>query len=157
MPVQKSLETYWRHQVYMYIYLYHLNSILNLMLIKIVQDNTRGSQKFCYILVVHKAKFYCSAHFCRSRESEKTYWVVSCRTRLILSKSYSSDLEHGLGIRGFWPTCPCLIIKILETGTKFLQPFTYSTVINCIFTFRTTNIFGCVMAAFEHVKYKFLN
>ena len=53
------------------------------------------------------------------------------------------------------PAWPCLIIKVLATQTKFLEPSGYCTVINYDFTFHTTNSFGSfrdVMAKFEFVK-----
>ena len=55
-------------------------------------------------------------------------------------------------------TWPCLIIKVLSAWEKFLEPFSYNTVINCTFTFHSTNNFGCVccvMAQFKLIKHKF--
>ena len=65
-------------------------------------------------------------------------------------------LEHDVGIHGFRPTLPCLIVESLATGEKFLEPFGYCTVT----IFHTINVFGCfggVMALFELVKHKFPN
>ena len=45
-----------------------------------------------------------------------------------------------------------------EWCSKFLQSSSYSNVINCTFTFCTSNFFGCfhgIIAHFELVKYKF--
>ena len=48
-----------------------------------------------------------------------------------------------------------LIIEVIAIRAKFLEPSCYWTVINCVFTFRTTNTFGYVMT--QLVKHKFLN
>ena len=48
-----------------------------------------------------------------------------------------------------------LIVKVVVTCVKFLEPSGYCTVINYAFTFCATNIFGyfhCIMAQFEHIK-----
>ena len=69
-------------------------------------------------------------------------------------------LEHSPRIHGFRLTWPWLIVKVLVTQAKFLEPSGYNTVINCAFTFHATNVFGCfhdIMAKFELVKYKFPN
>ena len=82
--------------------------------------------------------------------------LSSSATHLI----YSSSSGHSLGIRGFRPIGPCIIIKILAAWVKFLESPDYCTVINWIFTFHTPNAFGCffsVMAQFTLVKHKFLN
>ena len=55
---------------------------------------------------------------------------------------------------------PCLIIKVLATWMKFLKLSGYCTLVNCVFTICTTNVFGffhCVIALFELVKHKFSN
>ena len=46
------------------------------------------------------------------------------------------DLEHSLGIYGFRPTWLCLIVELLATAAKFLQPSSYYNGINCAFTFQ---------------------
>ena len=51
-------------------------------------------------------------------------------------------LEHGLGIHGFCPTWLCQIVEVFESWAKFLEPSGYCIVINCTFTFCTTNVFG---------------
>ena len=38
---------------------------------------------------------------------------------------YFYELEHSLRIHSFMPTWPCLIVKVLSTWTKFLQPSDY--------------------------------
>ena len=61
---------------------------------------------------------------------------------------------------GFRPPWPCQIIEVLVTQAKFLDPSDYCSIINCTFTFCTTNDFSCfhsIMAQFELVKHKFLN
>ena len=40
------------------------------------------------------------------------------------------DLKHGIRIYGFRSTRPCMIIKVLATKAKFLEPSAYSTIIN---------------------------
>ena len=52
-------------------------------------------------------------------------------------------LEHGLGIHTFKPIWLCLSVKVLATWAKFLESSGYCIVINCPFTFCTTNGFGC--------------
>ena len=64
--------------------------------------------------------------------------------------------EHGLRIYAFRPIWPCLIIEILATWVKFLEPFSYCTIINCTFTYCTADVFGCFcdfMAQFKLVKH----
>ena len=51
------------------------------------------------------------------------------------------SLGHSLSIHDFMLTWPLIIIKVLVTWEKFLEPSGYSAVINCIFTFHRTNIF----------------
>ena len=83
----------------------------------------------------------------------KLAWYSQCATSWICLNS----LDHDLRIHGFRP---CLIIKILATQTKFLEPSDYWTVINCTFPFCSTLVFDCfssVMARFKIVKHKFLN
>ena len=71
---------------------------------------------------------------------------------------YINDLEHGFGIHTFGPTLPCLIIKVLATQLKFIEPCSYCS--NCMFTFCTTNVFDCfwgIMAQLKLIKHKFMN
>ena len=56
---------------------------------------------------------------------------------------YPRDLEHSQRIHIF-----------LATQVKFLEPSGYCTVINCTFTFCTTNIFGCFCGII--VKFKLI-
>ena len=70
-------------------------------------------------------------------------------------QAYPYGLKHG-----FRPTGTCLIIKILATWEKFIQPSEYWTVINCALTYCITNVFCClcgVITEFDLVKYKFSN
>ena len=69
-------------------------------------------------------------------------------------------LEHSLGIHAFRPIWSCLIIKVFTAWSKFLQLSAFCTVINCVFTFCNTNVFGClhsILTQFELVKHKFSN
>ena len=50
--------------------------------------------------------------------------------------------EHGLGIHGFRTTCHSLIVKVLATRAKFLEPSVYCTLINCSFNFSHMKCFG---------------
>ena len=78
--------------------------------------------------------------------------------QILLTGFAFKGLEHNLGILNFRPTWPCLMVEVLATRVKFLEPFDYYTMINCTFTFCTTNVFGffrSVMTQFELVKYKF--
>ena len=70
------------------------------------------------------------------------------------------DLKHILRIHSLRPTCPCLVVKLLATWVKFVEPSGYCTVINCTLTFHSMKFFGCfhsIMALFELIKHKFLN
>ena len=63
--------------------------------------------------------------------------------------------EYDLGIHGFKPTWPCLIIELLAAQVKFLQASCYYPP----FIFRT-NVFGCFrtdVAHFELFKHKMPN
>ena len=69
-------------------------------------------------------------------------------------------LEQGFRINSFRSTWPCLIIEILLVPAKFLKPFGFCTVINCIFPFCKTNVFSCfcsVMTQFKLMMHKFPN
>ena len=69
-------------------------------------------------------------------------------------------LEHSFKMHGFRPIWPCLIIEVLTTQAKSLEASGSSTMIKCIFTFYTTNVFSSfhsVMAQFKLVKHMFLN
>ena len=61
------------------------------------------------IIIIIISGWYCPCH-------------MRCEARLILSKCYSPDfsLKHDLGIHSF-----CLIVKVLATQAKFLEPFSY--------------------------------
>ena len=63
-------------------------------------------------------------------------------------------------IQTFSSTCLSLIIKVLATQAKYLEPSGYCTVINCTFTFHAANICGSlrsVMVQFELTKLMFPN
>ena len=65
-------------------------------------------------------------------------------------------LEHGLGIHVFRPTWSCLIVKVFAALVKFLEPSSYCTIIKWVFTFHSTNGFGCfycIMAQFKLIKH----
>ena len=51
-------------------------------------------------------------------------------------------LEHSFSIHSFRLIWLCLIVEVLATQTKFLEPFGYCIVINCAFNFHT-KVFGC--------------
>ena len=83
-------------------------------------------------------------------------WFSPSATRRI----YLNGFEHGLGIHSFRLTWPGLIIKVLTTRSKFLQPSGYCTVINSSVTFNIINVFVCfwdVITQFAFVKHKFPN
>ena len=52
-------------------------------------------------------------------------------------------LEPSLRIHCFRSTWHWLIVKVVLTQLKFLEPSGYFTGINCTFIFHTTNVFGC--------------
>ena len=115
----------------------------------------RMSQMFCNILVVCKVQFISSRCFCQGHEGEEAHWTVRCWCHLILCYSLYG-LEHDLKIH----TWTYLIIEVLVTLVKFLEPSGYCTVNNCLFTFHTINVFGCfhnTMAQFTLIKHKFLS
>ena len=71
-----------------------------------------------------------------------------------------NGFENDLTIHTIRPTWLCLIVKVSATRTKFLEPFVYSTVINCAFIFRLTNVFDCfhdITAQLKLEKHNFLN
>ena len=86
---------------------------------------------------------------------------MQCRACQLHSESLLPNwcLRHSFEIHGFRPTWTCQIVKFLTGRTKFLQLSGHCNIINCAFTFRTPNVFGCllgVMARSEFVKYKLL-
>ena len=69
-------------------------------------------------------------------------------------------LEHGLRIYSFRPIWTCLIIEVLATWVKFLEPSGYCTVTNCAFTFPATNVFVCFCSVMHYefeLDHKFPN
>ena len=73
---------------------------------------------------------------------------------------YLYGLGHSLRICSYRPTWPCMLVKVLTTQAKFIEPSDYCTVINCAVNFCTTNDFGFfhgIMAQFEFVEHKLLN
>ena len=125
--------------------------------------NARVSQKFCNILVKWGTIWWLQMHLlmmwrwwttldCEMPSSPDTLQVL-------LIGFYLYGLEYSFRIHCFWPIWLCLIIKVLATWAKFLQPSDYFNVINCAFTFFTTNVFGCfshIMAQFKFMKHIFL-
>ena len=95
--------------------------------------NRWASQMFCNISV--KEEKLGSFFF---------YLTVRYRPQLILSECYSQDLfwwrEYSHGIYCFRLTRPYLIVVILATRTKSLEPSGHCTLIKCAFIFCTTNI-----------------
>ena len=96
-------------------------------------------------------------------KGHEPHWTMRCWASLILFECYSLvclyGLGHGLRINAFKPTWLYLIVKVLATWVKFLEPSGYCTMINSVFPFCTTNIFGCfhdVLVQFELLK-KFPN
>ena len=88
-------------------------------------------------------------------DDELTWYSPSITLRISLY-----NLEHGIGIYGFWSTWHWLITKVLAIRVKHLQQSGCCTGINCPTIFCATNIFGCfcsVMAKFEIGKHKFPN
>ena len=69
----------------------------------------------------------------------KIVWYALCASRWICLYG----LENGLGIHSFRPTWSGLIVELLATRAKFLQPSGPCTVINWALTVRTKNVFGC--------------
>ena len=99
-----------------------------------------SKSKFCNILVMSRC-------FCQGCEGDKSKRTMKCRAHILFK-----CLEHSLGTYNFRPTWPDMIIEVLATDVKFLEPFGYCNVINCTFIFLTTNLFG-IMAKFEFKKY----
>ena len=62
------------------------------------------------------------------------------------------SLELGLKIHGFRPTWPCLMIKVLVTEAKFLEPSAYCTLMPCAFIFHAINAFGCFSQSYGPVQ-----
>ena len=99
---------------------------------------TRVSQKFCNIFI--------------TRDSIRRFRVLLPRGRTKLNcdilnlpdalRMLLAGLASVAWIHGFRSTWPCLLVKVLETwAAKFLQSSDYCTVIDCVFTFRITNVF----------------
>ena len=68
------------------------------------------------------------------------------------------NLEHSLGINIFKPTILCQIIEVIATQAKFLGPSSYSSEINCAFSFCTKTVFGCfngVIAQYQNISRSF--
>ena len=88
--------------------------------------NTRVSQKFCNILVVHEAQFGCSRWFCQGCEGNKPHYTMRCwYSPSVTHQICPNGLEHGLKIHSFKANWPSLIVEVLKTQVKFLEPSTY--------------------------------
>ena len=102
-----------------------------------------------------------SACFCWGHEGDKPYWAVRCQSRLIFCESYYLfGLQHDLRISTFRPPWLSLIVEVLATRAKFLEPSNNWTVIDWAFSFLTTNVFDSfhgVMTYFQFVKRKLPN
>ena len=76
-----------------------------------------------------------------------TSLVVSSYVKPLLAhrrqQSAGSAFQFHYRIYGFKSTWPCLIIEVLATRAKFLEPSGLCTMINCTFTFWALNVFGC--------------
>ena len=102
---------------------------------------TRPSQKFCNILVTWSTIWQLQIIFAKVMKmtNQTRLWdanLTRCSPR-VTCQTCLYGLEHKIGIHGFRPIWPCLIVKLLTTQAKFLQPSSYWTVINYIFTFHT--------------------
>ena len=105
-----------------------------------------------------EAQFGIIRIFCWCYESDKPYWI--CQSHLILFVCISCDerviyRKYSLEIHHFRLTRPFLIIKVLANNINFLEPSGYYSVIDCVFTFCKTNVFGCfhgIMAQFSLIK-----
>ena len=78
-------------------------------------------------MVICEAQFSSSGCFCLGHEDEELCWIVRCQTQVLLGVFL---LEHSLRIHGFRLTWPCLIIEVLATRAKFLEPSDYCIVIS---------------------------
>ena len=101
----------------------------------------------------HEAQF---SNFCQSCVGDEPHWTVRCWAYWYFQSATHRMFQNELNL----PTRLCLIFEVLATRATFLQPSGYSIMINCAFTFRTTNILGyfCgVRVEFELVKHNFPN
>ena len=107
-----------------------------------VRHNLSDSVTFAEVVNVTNHIGLWDAKFAWSSESA-THWICLC----------------GLRIHSFRPIHHCLITKVLLTQEKFLELSSYSTVINCGFTFHQANVgaFHSIMAQFKLIKHKFPN
>ena len=144
---------------HIYIYIYILYNLKTHTL-----KNFKGSQRFGNISVMWGTIRKLRMHLPWSWRWRTT---VSCEMPTFPHKSPSAtrwiwhyDFEHGLGLHASKSIWSWLIVEVLATQKKFLEPFGYCTVINGIFTFCTTNVFGSfrsVMARFLQPTRNFLN
>ena len=97
------------------------------------------SVKCFTIFWLYLEQFSSSRCFCRGRESEVPNWTIRCwvclRFRILLAEFASMV---GRSTSDFRPIRPCMIIEVLATGAKFLEPSAYCNVMICAFKFRTT-------------------
>ena len=77
------------------------------------------------------------------RDAEFAWYSLSVTWWIFLS-----SLEHSIGIYSFRPSWPCLIIEVLATWAKFIQP-------SVTFHLSLSKCFGCfcgIMAQFEQTS-----
>ena len=83
----------------------------------------------------------------QNRENVQVVVYVKCQSQRVFSESYSSDLRVCLAVQPRNPvssrTKLTRSLRFLQSKQIFLNHLLYSTVINCVFIFRTTHIFSC--------------
>ena len=77
-----------------------------------VRKNTRLSQKFGNILVIHEVQFGNFGRFCRSREVNETHRTTRCQACLILPECYS--LIYGFTSMALSKASESTVLNLLD-------------------------------------------
>ena len=111
-----------------------------------------GNEEYSWAALYIFANFVKVNNYTGLRDAELTWYSPRATHQICLQ-----GLEHSLWIHDLRTTWYCPIVEVLATWAKFFLLYGYSNVINCVFVFPPTNIFGCFIAQFKLVKNKFPN
>ena len=146
--------------IFLFFLLPSLFQNLSIYLFPLFIINTWVSQKFCNILVMWDMIQLLQMLLLRLwRWQTSLDWDMLSSPdtpQMLLIEFASMAWIYNLWIHGFRPTWLYFCIKIVIIQAKFLKPADYCTGIKCVFTFCTTNIFGCfcgIMAQCKLVKH----
>ena len=125
-------------KIYIYVYMYMLWSV-----------NIFG------IFWSFETQFSRSGYFCPGPEHDQPHSAIRCRAQVRLTR-FAFIARNCFKIHAFRSTWPRLILEVLATWAKFLQPSGYFTVIKFTFIFCATNVFAYFRGVMLQLRLMFL-